>query len=108
VVRVGNAELVRVNGVDFYVQVVDGDGPRTVGYDQAFSFDGVRDTVSAIGGKIAEACRHVAPAEASVEFGVSLTARAGKLTGLLVEGGGSATLKVTLTWKNSEPAPADR
>lgn len=104
----GDAELVRVNGIEFYVQLADGGGPRTVGYDQALSFDGVRDTISAIGGKMAEACRHVGPAEASVEFGISLTARAGKLTGLLVDGNGSASLKVTLSWKNSEPPGADR
>jgi hypothetical protein len=77
-----------------------------VGYDHVFSFDGVRDTIGVIGTKVAEACRHVAPDEASVEFGISLTARAGKLTGLLVDGDGSASLKVTLTWKNSEPATA--
>jgi hypothetical protein len=103
-----HTELVRVNGVDFYVQVADGDGPRTVGYDQALSFDGVRDTISAIAGQISEACRRVSPAEASVEFGLALTAKTGKLTGLLVEGGGSASLKVTLSWNNSESAAADR
>jgi hypothetical protein len=107
-VSTGSAELVRVDGVDFYVQVVEGDGPRTVGLDHALSFDGVRDTISAIGGKLAEACRRVSPDEASVEFGVSLTAKSGKLTGLLVEGDGSAVLKVTLTWRESESAPADR
>jgi hypothetical protein len=99
-------ELVRADGIDFYVELADGDGPSTVGYDHAFSFDGVRDAISAIGSKVAEACRHVGPDEATVEFGISLTARAGKLTGLLVDGDGSASLKVTLSWKNSEPAPA--
>jgi hypothetical protein len=32
-----------------------------------------------------------------------LTAKTGKLTGLLVEGGGAASLKVTLAWKSSNP-----
>jgi hypothetical protein len=99
-------ELVRTNGIDFYVELADGGGPSTVGYDHAFSLDGVRDTISVIGSKVAEACRNIGPDEATVEFGISLTARAGKLTGLLVDGHGSASLKVTLSWKNSESAPA--
>jgi hypothetical protein len=42
----------------------------------------------------------VKPAEASVELALKLVVKSGKLTGLLVEGGGEAALKVTLTWKN--------
>jgi Trypsin-co-occurring domain 1 len=103
-----HAELVHANGVDFYVQVDDEDGLRTVGSERALSFDGVRDTISAIAEQISEACRRVSPAEASVEFGLSLTVKAGKLTGLLVDGSGSASLKVTLSWKSSKPTPADR
>jgi Trypsin-co-occurring domain 1 len=104
----GNAELVRVDGVDFYVEVTDGGGPRPVGHDQPLSFDGIRDTVSAIAGKLAEACRHVQPDEASVEFGLSLVAQAGKLTGLLVDGSGSASLKITLSWKAAGPTATAR
>jgi hypothetical protein len=105
VVSVGNVELVRANGIDFFVELADGGGPSTVGYEHAFSFDGVRDAITAIGSKVAEACRHISPDEASVEFGISLTARAGKLTGLLVDGDSSASLKVTLSWKNSDSTP---
>jgi hypothetical protein len=98
-VRARQSERVRAGGVEFFVEVADGGGPQPVGLDRMLSFDGVRDTVEAIAGELAQVWDRVQPAEASVEFGLSLTAKAGKLTGLLVDGDGSASLKVTLTWK---------
>jgi hypothetical protein len=53
----------------------------------------------AIATDLAAAWERVKPSEASVEFSLALTVKSGKLTGLLVEGGGEAALKVTLTWK---------
>jgi hypothetical protein len=38
--------------------------------------------------------------------GRSMMTKSGKLTGLLVEGGGAASLKVTLAWKSNKP-PSD-
>jgi hypothetical protein len=96
--------LVRADGVEFYAEVADAGGPQTVGLDEVFSFDGVRNTISAIGHELAQAWEAVKPAEASVELALKLTAKSGKLTGMLVEGGGEASMKVTLTWKNdSQP-----
>lgn len=97
--RARHVERVRVGEVDFFVEVADGGGPRTIGPADALSFDGVRDTVEAIGAELAQVWDRVKPAEARVEFGLSLTARSGKLSGLIVEGGGSASLTVALTWK---------
>lgn len=98
----GQPVLVRVDDVEFFVQVASGGGPQTVGLDKALSFDGVRDTVQAIASQLAKVWQQVAPSEASVEFGLSVTARTGKLTGLLVEGDGAANLKITLTWKGDQ------
>jgi hypothetical protein len=92
-------ELVRAGDVEFFAELADGGGPRTVGVADALSFDGVRDTVEAIASQLAQVWDRVKPCEASVEFGLSLTAKAGKLTGLLVDADGSASLKVTLMWK---------
>ena len=39
-----------------------------------------------------------------MEFGLSATARTGRLTGLLVDGGGDAAFKVTMTWRSSPAA----
>jgi hypothetical protein len=96
-------EGVEAGGVEFFVELADGGGPQTVGIDRALSFDGVRDTVQAIAGQLGQVWEKVKPAEATVEFGLSLTAKAGKLTGLLVDADGTATLTVTLTWKSPDP-----
>jgi hypothetical protein len=100
----GQPVLVRADGVDFYAEVAETGGPQTVGLDEVLSFDGVRDTVGAIGRELTKAWEDVRPAEASVEFALKLSAKSGKLTGLLVEGGGEASLKVTLTWADAKAA----
>lgn len=97
--RARHVGLVRAGDVEFFVELTDGGGPRQVGVAQALSFDGVRDTIEAVASHVAQVWERVKPAEASVEFGLSLTAKSGKLTGLLVDAGGSGSLKVTLTWK---------
>jgi Trypsin-co-occurring domain 1 len=96
----GQPVLVHADGAEFYVQLAEAAGPQVVGLDEVLSFEGVRETITAIGKELAKAWEAVKPAEASVELSLKLVARAGKLTGLLVEGGGEAALKVTLTWKN--------
>lgn len=96
----GHPVLVRADGVEFYAEVADAGGPQPVGLDQVLSFEGVRETVTAVCKELAKAWDAVKPAEASVELALKLVTKAGKLTGMLVEGGGEATLKVTLTWKN--------
>jgi hypothetical protein len=97
---VGQPVLVRADGAEFYAEVDDTGGPQTVGLDEVLSFEGVRSTVSAICGELAKAWEAAKPAEATVEFALKLTAKSGKLTGLLVEGGGEASLNIRLTWKN--------
>jgi hypothetical protein len=99
----GERVPVAVNGVEFYVEVAEQDGVGTVGFDDVLSFDGVRDTVEAIAGQLAGVWDRVKPAEATVAFG-KLVAKSGKLTGLLVEGGGEASLTVTMTWRSAEPS----
>ncbi|MGH9076497.1 MAG: CU044_2847 family protein [Acidimicrobiales bacterium] len=69
------------------MEVVERPGVATVGLDDVVSFEGVRDAISAIAGEVAAAWGKVRPSEATVEFGLNLTAKTGKLTGLLVEGG---------------------
>jgi hypothetical protein len=93
---------VEVDGTTFYVEVAEPSGVGTVGLDKALSFDGVRDSVAAIAGELRLAWDRARPQEATVAFGLKLSARQGKLTGLLVEGGGEASLTVTLKW--TQPA----
>jgi hypothetical protein len=96
--------LVRSGEVEFFVEVTDVGGPRTVSAGGVFSFDGVRAALEEIGEHVAGACRRVMPDEASVEFGLSVTAKSGKLAAVLVEGGAEATLKVTMSWKRAAAA----
>src|SRR5664279_1312275 len=91
--------LVTAGGAEFYVEVADAGGPTTIGPSDAFNFDGVRQTLEGVAAELGAAWEKVRPAEATVEFGLTLTAKSGKLTGLIVEGGGEASLKVTLTWR---------
>ncbi|MFI6330784.1 CU044_2847 family protein [Micromonospora chersina] len=97
-------ERISANGVEFFAELAEGGGPQTVTLDQVLSFDGVRDTVEAIAGQLGQVWEKVKPSEATVEFGLALTAKAGKLTGLLVDASGEASLTVTLTWKRPETA----
>jgi hypothetical protein len=97
----GQSVLVRAaDGTEFYVEVTDTGGPQTVGLDEVLSFEGVRSTVSAICGDLAKAWEAGKPSEATVEFGLKVAIKSGKLTGLLVEGGGEAGLTITLSWKD--------
>lgn len=93
--------LVRAGGAEFYVEISDAGGPTTIRDDHPLSFDGVRATVEGIAIELTQAWQKVKPSEASVAFGLKVTAKSGKLTGLVVEGGGEACLNVTLTWKPS-------
>lgn len=92
-------QLVRAGGAEFYVEIDDVGGPSTISDRGPLSFDGVRTTVEGIATELAQAWQKVKPSEATVAFGLKLTAKSGKLTGLMVEGGGEASLTVTLTWK---------
>ena len=88
-----STQMVRSGTTEFYVEVVDAGGPQPVTADQVLSFDGVRQTVEAIAEQLTRAWEKAKPSEATVEFGLSLTAKSGKLTGLLVDGAAEASLK---------------
>lgn len=98
----GDQVLVRSGDAQFYVEVEDKGGPQNIGVSAVMSLDEVRNTVEAIATQLSTAWEKVKPSEATVEFGLKVIAKSGKLTGLLVEGGGEATLNIKLTWKNSE------
>jgi hypothetical protein len=98
--------LVRSGDAAFFVEVADGGGPRTVSADGVFSFDGIRHALEEIGAQVVRAWQQVCPDEASVEFGLSVSAKSGKLTAVLVEGGADASLKITMKWTRTPAAPA--
>lgn len=72
-----------------------------VAADQSFAPRSLDDVIAAIEGiaaSVGDAFARVRPDEASVEFGLELAAESGKLTALLVKGGGKASLSITLKW----------
>jgi Trypsin-co-occurring domain 1 len=91
---------VRSGDVEFFVEVSEMADVQTIGLDEAFSFDGGRETVQAIAEQLTDAWEKVRSSETSVEFGLKLTAKSGKLTSLIVEGGEETSLRVALTWKS--------
>jgi hypothetical protein len=96
----GQTMLARVHAADPV-----GSGPRDIGLSEALSFEGVSDTLEQIGRAVVGALVNVKPERARVEFGLELAVKSGRLTGLLVEGNANASLKVTLEWQASSPAP---
>lgn len=105
----GTQVPVRAGEVEFYVELAEASetgGLQTIGEKRSGTgdegpllFDGVRDTMRAIAGQIVEVWEAVAPDEARVEFSLAVSAKAGKLTGLLVDASGDAALKVALVWR---------
>jgi|ERR1700733_141184 len=101
-------QLVRSGSTEFFVEVTERTDESLLHHHDGTSvpFEGVRETIEEIGRSLTHAWDEVKPDEASVEFGLKLTAKPGKLTGILVEGGGEATLDIKLTWK-TKAAPSD-
>jgi hypothetical protein len=96
-------QLVEAGGAQFYIQVADASGPATIAdRDAALSLSGVRAAITGVASELAAAWKQVRPSEATVEFGVTVVAKTGRLAALVVEGGGEATLRVTLTWRGDD------
>jgi hypothetical protein len=89
-------------------------GPADVGATDAIKdlpVEELRDTIEGVSQSVVEAVEGAFPDEVSVEFGLELAVKTGKLVSVLAEASGKASLKVTLTWNSSgrrkSSAPAD-
>ncbi|MFJ9352290.1 CU044_2847 family protein [Streptomyces sp. NPDC101237] len=67
------------------------------------SVESLNALVRGVARSLAEPLRAVRPDEVSVEFGIELTAKAGKVVGLLADGEAKAAITVTLSWKGGGP-----
>ncbi|WP_228023312.1 CU044_2847 family protein [Streptomyces acidicola] len=67
--------------------------------------ESLQSVVTSVARSLAAPLRTVRPDEVSVEFGIELTAKAGKVVGLLADGEAKAGIKVTLTWNGGPPDP---
>lgn len=69
-----------------------------VGWRDVLDFEGVSGTLEGIAQAVRSGLEKVTPSKTTVELGIELAVKHGKLTGLIVEGDASASLKVTLEW----------
>jgi hypothetical protein len=107
---------------DEVTQVVLPDGTpvwvRISGSDQRYSETGFGDRMAArveglgelvrgVAGSIRDATRQARPDEVTVEFGVELTAKSGKVVSMLADGEAKGAITVSLTWKGGSQAAPD-
>jgi hypothetical protein len=89
-------EVTLPNGATALVRAVHVDGGATkTTFGDRFDFADVAATPEGLRASLVKA----APDTVTVELGLELALKAGKLTGLLVEGEGSGSLAVTLEWQ---------
>lgn len=70
--------------------------------------ESLQGVVTSVARSLAEPLRAVRPDEVSVEFGIELTAKSGKVVGLLADGEAKGSIKVTLTWNGGGPPSTRR
>src|SRR5260370_4226647 len=73
-------------------------GQEVVDLQQVFSFKAIREAIQGITWQVTHAIESTRPQKASVEFGIDVGVKNGKLTAMLVKGGGNTHLKITLEW----------
>ncbi len=87
---------VDVPGVAIEVRELGGAGD--VSMLDALSLDEVGASIKSIADTLGKAVQAASPEKASVEFGLQVAVKGGKLISLITEASGTATLKVTLEW----------
>ncbi len=105
-VELPNKTVALVRAVD-----LDDEGGQVaekVGWKETFDLGEVSGTLEGIARAIRSGLEKVAPSKTTVELGIQLAVKNGKLTGLIVEGKADASLKVTLEWgkESSADGPA--
>ena len=89
----GTRALVRANDLDEPTR-----GATKTSALSAFDFDEVSGVLEGLSVALRQALAKASPDKVTVELGLELAVKSGKLTGLLVEGEGTASLAVTLEW----------
>lgn len=75
------------------------DGIGSVGLRDSLDFDEALDNLGRLAVALREKLDIVMPTKATVEFSVGFTMQAGKLTTLVVDGKGEASLTIALEWE---------
>jgi hypothetical protein len=86
------------------------EGPTDVGVGSGrwnLSLGDLRRTVEGVTQTVSDALHHVRPDTVSLEFGIELAVTTGKLTSILAEGSGRASIKLTLSWNTADGSSGD-
>jgi Trypsin-co-occurring domain 1 len=96
-------EIALPNGSTALARVadVDGAGATKTGAIPKFDFADVGKTLEGLAETIWSALAKVSPDKVTVELGIELAVKNGKLSGLLVEGEGKGSLTVSMEWGSS-------
>ncbi|GDY29877.1 CU044_2847 family protein [Gandjariella thermophila] len=81
---------------------VEDDGPADVGFadrSKVYHLDGLVETVRGVAESIRDGLRHFQPDDVTVQFGIEVSGKTGKVVSVLAQAGAKATLTVTLKWK---------
>lgn len=109
----GTPVWARISGAEELTRPEPGGGPTYT--DTGFGdltdrvqarVESLHSVVTSVARSLAVPLRAVRPDEVSVEFGIELTAKSGKVVGLLADGEAKGAIKITLTW-NGEGPPVD-
>jgi Trypsin-co-occurring domain 1 len=106
---VGETEVVEVslpNGQLALVQArrVDGGGATKTGLGR-LDLDGVTQVLEGVTEAVRAGLAKAAPSKVSVELGVELAVKSGKLLGMIVDGESKGSLTITLEWDRSAGSP---
>ena len=91
-------DVVLDDGTTISVVALDYGGAQDVSALDRLVFSEGAQAIKAVAASVKSAIDTIAPDTATVEFGLQVAVKNGSLTGLLVEGSGQASLKVTLGW----------
>ena len=83
--------------VSLFVQTVGTDGEQMIAGGTP-PLEPALNAINAVGNKVADAVKAIAPDKFTVELGFEFKAEAGGLVAMLVRSGGSASLKLTMEW----------
>jgi hypothetical protein len=92
-VMLPNQAVALVRAVD-----LDGQAAEKVAFRETYDLAAVSKTLEGIAQAIRSGLEKATPSKTTVEFGIDVGLKDGKLTGLVVEGEANASLKVTLEW----------
>lgn len=94
--RIVESEL--SDGTKIFIEAVSTQIEQDIALKKTHPFNGLGNAIGSIAKDIGDVLEDIGPTKATVEFGLEATVESGGLTALLVNGSGSATIKVTLEW----------